>query len=354
MARIWIDGGLAGDVTVATSDTYSFFWVGDPTDEGRHEIEIGLANDYYRVGECDRNLFVAAARMEFPSSATTTSQTSTATPTSSTPTPTTAPQEQQDWPGASNTGVPPGTELSVVSGDLVIKEDGTVIDSVDVHGYVRVQANNVTIKRSIIRGGAQATRSNALVAAWWNYKNIIVEDSTLVAANAGYHIDGLSGSNITGRRLNIYGVVDPIKVIGGPFKLTDSWVHDTLHYEPDPNQSDGKTHDDSVQIEGGTNIVLDGNRFEDAHNAAIMVTQNHSVTANVTISNNYLSHGACAVNVTQSGLGVPIVGMRIVSNRFGPGAYGRTCPMRLPLTSVFSVVGNTWIDTGLEAKPLWF
>ena len=72
-------------------------------------------------------------------------------------------------PGSSNTGVPVGTTLRVHQGDLVVTKAGTVIDSLDIRGEVYIKANNVKITRSIVRGGAAATKPRALVMAWWNF-----------------------------------------------------------------------------------------------------------------------------------------------------------------------------------------
>ena len=56
-------------------------------------------------------------------------------------------------PGSTNTGVPVGTALKVYNGDLNVTKDGTVIEALDIRGSVYVHANNVTIKKSLIRGG---------------------------------------------------------------------------------------------------------------------------------------------------------------------------------------------------------
>lgn len=256
-------------------------------------------------------------------------------------------------PGPGNTGVPAGTALTVYNGDLVITKPGTVITALDIRGYVSVQADNVTIRKSIIRGGAAATTNRALVAAWWQHKNFVIEDSTLVAANRSLRIDGLSGSGITAQRLNIYGVVDGVKVIGNNVSVSGSWIHDTIYSTSDPNQSDGKTHDDSFQVEGGSNITISGNSAEDAHNSAVMVTQNRSATSNLHISGNWFKDGACTVNVTQTNRG-PITGSSITSNRFGAGHYGYTCAVRVPKTSPFTISGNLWDATSKGIVPQVF
>lgn len=256
-------------------------------------------------------------------------------------------------PGSSNTGAPSGT-LRVINGDLKITTRGTVLDGVDIRGYVSIQADDVTIRNSVIRGGAAPSTDRALVMAWWGYKNLVIEDTTLVPSAPSVYTDGISGSNFTARRLDISGVVDPVKVIGNNVTVVDSWLHDTFHSRNDPTQSDGFTHDDSVQITGGSNILLRGNLMEDSHNAAIMVSQGYAITSQVRIESNWLGDGVCTINVTQAPRNTPIQGMTISNNRFAPGSEDTRCPMRLPDSSPISVSGNVWDATGLAAKPNWF
>lgn len=255
-------------------------------------------------------------------------------------------------PGPDNTGVPAGTVLTVHDGDLRITKAGTVIDAMDIRGYVSIEADNVTIKRSFIHGGAPK-QGRALISNWQGNINLRVEDSTLDAAQPSVMVDGLSGGSLTALRLDVSDVVDPIKVIGSNVTVRSSWLHGTTHSTQDTFQSDGKTHDDNIQIEGGTNILIEGNRLEDAHNAAIMVTQNHSATNRLVIRSNYMEDGGCTVNVTEGGGGA-IVGSIISGNSFGLGHYGTTCPMRIPSSSPFDISGNTWAATGKPADPQRF
>ncbi|MDT0994055.1 hypothetical protein, partial [Pseudomonas aeruginosa] len=74
--------------------------------------------------------------------------TPTATPKpTATPTPTTV---QPQFATAASTGVPAGTALKGITGDLVVTTPGQVVDAVDVRGFIKVKAPNVTIKRSIV------------------------------------------------------------------------------------------------------------------------------------------------------------------------------------------------------------
>jgi hypothetical protein len=256
-------------------------------------------------------------------------------------------------PTASNTGVPDGTALRVHSGDLNVTTNGAIIDGLDVRGSIYVHANNVTIKRSIIRGGPKSPNNQALIASWWGNTNIKVQDSTLVASYPSYYLDGLSGGNITATRLDISRVVDSVKVIGGNVSVTNSWLHGNAHFSPDPLQSDNQTHDDGIQITGGKNITITGNTVEGAHNAAIMVGQGKT-TGNINISGNWLAGGGCTINVTQAGTGTPIQGMAIRTNKFGPGNHGTACPMRLPSSSPIALSANVWASNGKPAVPQRF
>ena len=256
-------------------------------------------------------------------------------------------------PGPSNTGVPAGTVLRVHQGDLVVTKAGTVIDRMDIRGEVSIKANNVKITRSLIRGGPAATKDRALVMAWWNFTGLKIEDSTLRATNRSLLIDGISGSNITATRVNVSNVVDPVKVIGSNVVITRSWLHGNIHSDNDPNHKDRRTHDDSVQITGGSNIVIQDNTLEDAHNAAIQINQGVRRTSNVVITRNWLSDGVCTLNIS-AGTGPALQGVRVISNRFGPGSEAKRCPIVSPKTSPVQFSGNVWDDSGVAAAARFF
>jgi parallel beta helix pectate lyase-like protein len=146
-------------------------------------------------------------------------------------------------------------------------------------------------------------------------------------------------------------------VIGPNVTIRNSSFHDPIHSDSDPNQPDGKTHDDGIQVEGGTNILIENNKIIGFHNAQIQVTQNYSATKGVTIRNNQFTGGGCQVNVTDKGAGgagAPISSFSLTGNGFGGGVYGLTCPMRLPKTSSFTYSGNYWLLSGLVAVPNLF
>ncbi|MFC7590531.1 hypothetical protein ACFQYP_47700 [Nonomuraea antimicrobica] len=61
-----------------------------------------------------------------------------------------APAERA-WPGPGNTGVPEGVRLRK-SGSLRVTKNGTVIDGLEVTGYITVEADDVTIRNTRVRG----------------------------------------------------------------------------------------------------------------------------------------------------------------------------------------------------------
>jgi hypothetical protein len=239
-----------------------------------------------------------------------------------------------------------------MSGDLVITTPGTVLQNVDLDGYVTIKADNVTIKNSILRGGATATTGRALVISWNNAKNLVITDTTLVPRNPSAWVDGISGKDMTIQRVDISGTVDAVKVIGSNVSVTDSVLHDALYMSSGVTyQSDGTTHNDGVQVEGGGNITISGNTINGFHNAAIMVTQNAALITGITINNNTLSLGGCTINMSEKSKG-PLGGVSVTSNKFGVNNTGsRACPMLIPATTPATITGNTWIDGTTTFKP---
>lgn len=207
------------------------------------------------------------------------------------------------FPGAHNTGVPAGTQLRVHRGDLVITRPGTVIDGLDIHGYVEVRAKDVTIRNSIIRGGA-ASGHSALVRSASDGASLTITDSELVPNVQRHSINGLMGWNIDAQRLDIHHVIDPAHFFGsGNVQLRDSWIHDNLHYVNDPSWGGKPSHDDGIQIQSGSGYWITGNRIEGATNAGIMITQDAGRTANIMIRDNFLDGGGCTINAHDKGKG---------------------------------------------------
>jgi hypothetical protein len=249
-------------------------------------------------------------------------------------------------------GVPAGIALTKMSGDIVISKDGTVLENVDLDGYVSIKADNVTIKNSILRGGTTGTTARALVMSWNNAKNLVVKDTTLVARHPSAYVDGISGKEMTIQRVDISGTVDAVKIIGSNVSVTDSVLHNAYYQSSGvAYQSDGTTHNDGVQVEGGGKITISGNTISGFHNAAVMVTQNASLITGLNINNNTLSQGGCTINMAEKGKG-GMTGVRVTSNKFGVNNTGsRACPMLIHTITEAVISGNAWVDSTAAVVP---
>ncbi len=284
-----------------------------------------------------------------PTATPTPTPTATATPKpttspkpTATPTPTTSPSTSAK-PGPTNTGVPTGTALTVHEGDLTITTPGTVVDSLDIRGFVKVSAANVTIRNSIVRGYA-ATASRSLVIQDSASGSLLLENSELFAAAPSYWIDGVRGYNITVRRTNIHDVVDTARITGDNVRIESSWLHDNLHYDVAPDQKDG-THDDGIQIQRGNNIDIVGNTIAGAYNAALMYSPGLGPISDVVVSGNWIDGGGCSVNIAEQGRG-PAPGLVFKNNVFGRDTRVKDCAIIAPDTTAAALTlsGNTYTD----------
>lgn len=253
-------------------------------------------------------------------------------------------------PTAANTGVPAGTPLTVHNGDLTITTPGTVIDGKDIRGYVAIKAANVTIKRSIIRGGAAATVNRALLAATQSGAgNFLIEDVKIAPDNPSPYINGINvNQSGTIRRADISGSVDGIMIYGSGVRVESSYLHDFAHYLNDPNWNGGPSHDDAIQIQAGTGNQIIGNSLSGAYNAAVMVTQDAGVTKDLGINGNWIDGGGCSINYGSNG--AYKTGMQANNNRFGRNQRNVNCAIIHNSTKSDLVpTGNVWDDNGQPA-----
>jgi len=243
-------------------------------------------------------------------------------------------------PGPNNTGVPAGTTLRRKYGDWTISKPG-VYSGLDVRGFVRITASNVTIRKSIIRGGI-AHGDIGLVNAIYRTHNVVIEDSELVPAHPSPYIDGVTGAGYTLRRVDIHGTVDGAKVFGNNTMITHSWIHGLAHFASDPNQGGHASHNDNVQVLGGLNVRIVWNTLTGASNAALQVTQTRGAVAYMSFARNWAGQGACTVNLQDK----PRRSMSHIAvsvNRFAKNStYG--CAI-IAFTGVsFAHAGNVWTD----------
>jgi hypothetical protein len=274
----------------------------------------------------------------------------TSRPAPSTTTPSTPPSSLPSGgkPGPGNTGVPAGTALKVINGDQTYGTNGQVITGLDIHGFVHITGQNVTIKNSIIRGGPNP-KCNSSVLWIDDGGSATIEDSEISPSSPSPCLDGVWATNATLLRMNIHGAVDGVKAYDD-VTMQDSWVHDLSWFASDPNQGGGETHNDDVQTyEGNVNITLKHNTMSPGKggNAAYQVTQDGGKKAtNLRIEDNWLDGGGCTLNFSHKGGPTPMTGIYVTGNRFGRGSSYQ-CPILLSTqTKLSGNSSNVWDDSG--------
>jgi hypothetical protein len=276
----------------------------------------------------------------------------TAAPTPpSQPVPTTAPPPSAPRPGGvpgpGNTGVPAGTTLTVVNGDLTISTAGQVVDGLDIKGALTINASNVVVRRSLIEG--RSGRTSVIVASG---TGIVFSDDEVTVASPSPASDSMSVKNATITRLNIHGGVDGIK-LGANSTVTGSWIHGLSAFASDPAQGGRATHNDAIQILSGTNIHITGNNLQvtSHNNSAIQVTQDQGTVSGLVVSSNWADGGGCTFNFSGHGPGgvlLTMSGITLVNNRFGHGSQF-DCPVLIDRQTTIVQSGNVYDGTG---KPI--
>ncbi|WP_066942306.1 hypothetical protein [Microtetraspora fusca] len=262
------------------------------------------------------------------------------TPTVRTPTP---PAPARAWPGPDDTGVPPGVRLRP-STSFTVTRDGMVVDGLEVTGSITVEADNVTIRNTRVRG----------VSDYWGilqrkgHTGLTVEDSEVFGNGRRRTQFGIlnQGVMITVRRVEIHTISKGVSTDQG--LVEDSYLHDPKYYSGD--------HTDMIMSNGpaveGTELIIRHNTIVNTldQTGAVSLFQDFGVVRNVTVQDNLLAGGGWTLYAGAGGKGASS-NVKIVDNVFsrrvwrnggsaGPVAYwdahGRGNVWR----------GNTWEDGG--------
>jgi hypothetical protein len=119
--------------------------------------------------------------------------------------------------------VPAGTPL-VASGSITITVAGTVIDARDVNGCISVQASNVTIKRTRVRGGLCGTNQIQVMPG---LSGVLIEDTEVDGLSQNPFYAGIGGDGFTCLRCNVHGVGQGFNTgADHATVIQDSYVHD--------------------------------------------------------------------------------------------------------------------------------
>ncbi|GAA3608860.1 hypothetical protein [Microlunatus ginsengisoli] len=252
-------------------------------------------------------------------------------------------------PSASTTGVPRGTKLKVHNGNIVVTRAGTRLDRLDIRGFVVVKAPNVTISRSIVRGGSGAKTAQGLVTSY-GPKNLLITDTELRPAHPSVYVDGIKGWNFTARRVHVTGNVDSVKIQGDNVTVADSLLENTTWYAHDPYQGGGPTHNDNIQILKGKNLTITANTIRGAQNFAVLGAANQGNVPNLVVNRNWLDGGHCTVKLQFHGSYK--IKATVTDNKFGPHRAVAHCPIQA-LPGVTLIARNNVSEQTGRPVQIW-
>ncbi|WNV76005.1 right-handed parallel beta-helix repeat-containing protein [Geodermatophilus sp. DSM 44513] len=244
-----------------------------------------------------------------------------------------------DFPTEESTGVPTATQLRRHAGDIVVDEDGTLIEALDIDGCVIIRAHDVTIRASRIScAGSEA--SPFPIRMMDGYSNLKIVDSEI--DGLGKAPVALYGNNWTADRIDVHNSADGVR-LGDNTTLRESYVHDLA---PQPG-----LHSDAVQVLHGRNVTVQGNTLmaynptlDDPLNGAIQTGQLMGPLDDVLIEGNYMDGGSYTVR----GGAVPRDRHHIGVYVFRDNVIGPNCGYG-PVDGVGAPVrwdsSNVWLDT---------
>ncbi|MGI9641698.1 MAG: right-handed parallel beta-helix repeat-containing protein [Acidimicrobiia bacterium] len=207
---------------------------------------------------------------------------------------------------ASAAGLSDPSKLEVHQGNLTVRNDGQVVENLEIRGTLRIEANNVVVRNvwvytssfwTIYVGSGSATFDDVEIG----HPNYVGER-------------GIGGANIVARNLDIHDVEDGIKI-------GTNVVYDRVHIH-DLNSRSGSPHIDAVQADGGQsnavikNSILDARGPRGLGNAAAMIKPDLGPLNNIRFENNYLNGGNYVVFSRQGQYGTPS-NVTFKNNRIG-------------------------------------
>ena len=252
------------------------------------------------------------------------------------------------WPGPDNTGVPPGTSLRPLNGQLTFAKAGEVVEDKDITGCITVTASNVTLRRFRIRGCAR----EPVIGVGYGLSGIRIEDCEIDGGNLNPNGSAVGYDGYAIRRCDIHRVGSGLHMTNNVV-IEENWVHD-LHEGED-------SHNDAVITNGGSRFVVRRNTLENRHTqtAVIALYGDLAPVVDAVVEDNLLVGGGYTVyggSVPGKRFSAQASGIRVTGNRFGRAFYptgGRFGPVsgfdRGRPGNVWS--GNVWDDTGAPVEP---
>jgi Ca2+-binding RTX toxin-like protein len=232
----------------------------------------------------------------------------------------------EGFPDAQSTGVRAGVTLRQV-GDMTVTTPGAVISGLEIHGTLRIEADNVTIRdcKIVDEGG-------------WH--GILIPDGNTGAVVEFCDIIGpVNGISGTGTfRSNDFSSTDNGINVYGPSLIVDNYIHDM--------DGGSDAHYDGIEINGGGGTTIRHNTIINDHSqtSAVMINNDFGAVPGIIIDNNYLAGGGYTIySDGRFSSSDPITGVQITNNYLGQGYWGYYAFFNnTPLVSGNHQLGTTW------------
>lgn len=244
------------------------------------------------------------------------------------------PVDAASTPDATSTGVPEGVALTP-SGGLTIREDGAVVEGLDVDGCVEVLADDVTIRNTRIR--CDDDSRSLVLEVGDDAEGLVVEDTEI--SGEGLVDIGVGWTRYTLRRVDVHSVGDGAR-FGHQVTIEDSWIHDMSRI--------GDLHADALQTTSASDVVIRGNVLDptdtatgDLNNAGLMLGSETGTkeVRDVLVEGNSFDGGNYSLNIRGD---ISAEGVVIRDNTFGTATrYGAVLgPEAVPLGAGNTVAGQ--------------
>ncbi|MEU4695273.1 hypothetical protein [Actinoplanes sp. NPDC023714] len=251
------------------------------------------------------------------------------------------------YPGPDDTGVPEGTKLRTV-GEVTITKAGTVLEGVKAKCVI-VRASNVTVRKSLIRGGSCGSARQFEVAD--NVKNVLIEDVEIDGAKVHARGAGLGGSGFTCRRCDIHGMARGVQP-NDNVVIEDSWIHDLYGTSNSENAA--------FQSNGGSHLVIRGSNLEMNEvpfgGMALALIGDYAVLDDILVENNLFNGGGSYAIWAGDAADDKDPKFKARNTRFLNNAFGRKiypkCGYYGPVAGWDGSMpgnrwsGNHWLDSG--------
>lgn len=218
---------------------------------------------------------------------------------------------------------PAPAALTQYTGTYHVTEDDAVVEHLEVHGNIIIEAKNVTLKNIKL---VSATPWHAL-QLMPKATGFTLRDSEI--DGRGTTVNGVLGF---GRYLHndIHDVENGINVTG-PTDIRDNFIHDL--------RGGKDAHYDGIEINGADHITIVNNTIVNSHEqtSAIMLDNYFTGLSEIVVEGNRLIGGGYALYIDGrfKGGAVDSASIKIVNNKLGGSVWGN-----------FALYGNTPVLSG--------